>query len=238
VNAVPPTTAVAHPRPLVKICGLTRREDVALAAGLGAWAVGFVFAPSPRQVTIEGARALIAVLRSGAASSLAVGVFGDTSADTIAFAVDAAGLDAVQLHGAAPDARAVRRLLSGTRPEVLIVQAVPVAAEGVDVARLRAAVARAEEAADLVLFDTRAGGRSGGTGVRFPWHLAREAAGASPYLVAGGIGPEHAREALERSGAWGVDASSGVERAPGIKDEARLRALFVCVSDRAEGTTS
>ena len=107
-----------HPRPLVKVCGLTRPEDVILAVELGAWAVGFVFAPSPRQVTVEVARGLATAAREAARTSrspgglprgpLTVGVFGDCSPEAIAEVVHAVGLDAVQLHGSRPDALALR----------------------------------------------------------------------------------------------------------------------------------
>ena len=100
--------------PVVKICGLTRVDDVVLAAELGAWALGFVFAPSPRRLTPAGARGLIVeaaerlargtVPAGGAGRArlpLTVGVFGDAPADEIAEVADLVGLDAVQLHGAA-----------------------------------------------------------------------------------------------------------------------------------------
>ena len=99
--------------PVVKICGLTRVEDVVLAAELGAWALGFVFAPSPRRLTPAAARGLIAeaaerlargTVRAGGAGRarlpLTVGVFGDAPADEIAEVAGIVGLDAVQLHGA------------------------------------------------------------------------------------------------------------------------------------------
>jgi len=219
---------------LVKVCGLTRSEDVTLAAELGAWAVGFVFAPSPRRVTVERARPLVAAAQAaGRGATLTVGVFGDSTAEAILDAVQAAGLDAVQLHGSAPGARAVRDALGHRAPQVLIIEAIPVRAAGSAAGELRAAVAAAREAADLLLFDSRAHGWFGGTGTPFPWALAREAAGGSPFLVAGGIGPRNAQEALDVSGAIGVDVSSGVESSPGVKNEGSLRALFGAVEGAA-----
>lgn len=122
------------PGPVVKICGLTRPEDVQLAYRLGAWATGFVFAPSPRRVTVERARELLRQTReqatgaaalNGAATAgpaledlrlsrpLAVGVFADCSAAEIARAVRLVGLDAVQLHGCrGPRAAEVRQALA------------------------------------------------------------------------------------------------------------------------------
>jgi phosphoribosylanthranilate isomerase len=247
-------TSVTGPpaTPLVKICGLTRPEDVALAVALGAWAVGFVFAPSPRRVTADEARPLVAIARAAAPPGasdraqlgwndrrpLTVGVFGDASPQAIVEAVDSAGLDAVQLHASEPGARAVRDALGDRAQQVIIIQAVAMPAAGAAppdlhaaAVMLQSAVAGAREAADLLLFDTRSGGQFGGTGTPFPWALAREAAAGAPFLVAGGISPHNARAALEASGAAGIDVSSGVERSPGVKDEGSLRALFAELSE-------
>lgn len=260
------------PGPVVKICGLTRLEDVLLARALGAWALGFVFAPSPRRLTPAEARGLID--RAAAAPSpsggpgapLAVGVFGDVTAGEVARVVRHVGLDAVQLHGrSGPAAAEVREALAGwvcpralggargaagpaavagpargtgtppapalSAPELLIIQAVPVGPEEVSSGTLRAAIAAAGAEADLVLLDTRATGRLGGTGTTFPWRLAREAAEGAAFLVAGGIGPENVRAALEESTAWGVDVSSGVESKPGCKDAGLMGELVARVWD-------
>ena len=225
----------------VKVCGLTRREDVALASGLGAWAVGFVLAPSPRRVTTEQARELADVARACAARSphgrrpLALGVFVDASAEEIADAVVVADLDAVQLHAPRPGAAAVRAALGERARDILVIQTVAVPAEGASSAALKEAVASLRKGADLLLFDTSSGGRSGGTGVTFPWDLAREAGAGLPFLVAGGLGPQNVAQALAASGAFGADVSSGVESAPGVKDHAALRALFAALEEPSEG---
>jgi phosphoribosylanthranilate isomerase len=238
--------------PVIKICGLTRVDDVVLAARLGAWAVGFVFAPSPRRLTPHRARALIVeaaallsgtgAVREGAARSglpLTVGVFGDVSADEIAETAEDVGLDAVQLHGPATSdgsaAAAVRAALharngsTSRASRVLIIQAVAVPAGGADPGALQETVAAAEVAADVVLLDSKMAGRFGGTGTSFAWPLARAAAGGCPLLVAGGITPDNVATALVESGAWGVDVSSGVELTPGVKDPERLVRLFAHV---------
>jgi phosphoribosylanthranilate isomerase len=230
----------AAARPRVKVCGLTRADDAALAARLGAWAVGFVLAESPRRVTAEQAADLAAAARAAAPTGIdgaeggprMVGVFVDASPETIAAAVDQAGLDAVQLHGPQPGAEAVRAALGGRASEVIIIQAVPVPDSGADLGGLCAAVATTRRGADLLLFDTQSAGRFGGTGTRFRWELAREAAAGTPFLVAGGIGPLNVRQALAASGAVGVDVSSGLESSPGVKHHDMLRALFATL----EGT--
>jgi phosphoribosylanthranilate isomerase len=263
--------------PVVKVCGLTRVDDVVLAAELGAWALGFVFAPSPRRLTPAGARGLIAeaaerlARETGPAGGpgrarrpLTVGVFGDVSADEIAEVAGMVGLDAVQLHGAdcrdGSAAAAVRAALlerqvgarqarpaapgfaPGITPRVasdsvcgarpLIIQAVAVPAEGDDAAALAEAVAAVlhtaggERGADIVLLDSKVAGRFGGTGTAFAWALVRAVADGCPVLVAGGLTPDNVATALDESGAWGVDVSSGVELSPGVKDPDKLVRLF------------
>jgi len=269
---VPPLSGAGAfpPGPVVKICGLTRAEDVIAARDLGAWALGFVFAPSPRRLAPDAARRLIeraaetapsapelvqasaddqgafAFPAFPAAASLAVGVFGDVAAEEVARTVEQVGLDAVQLHGrSGPSAGSVRqalagwerplRLAGGRRAEtpqgILIIQAVPVDAHESDPRTLRERIERARADADLILLDSREAGRFGGTGAPFPWGLAAEAAAGSPLLVAGGIGPDNARAALERSAAWGVDVSSGVEVSPGVKDVRLMEQLFVRLAE-------
>ena len=218
--------------PMIKICGLTHLDDVLLARDLGAWAVGFVFAPSPRRLTPAAARGIVEGLsggdrpRGGAAVPHTVGVFGDIPAEEIASVVGQVGLSAVQLHGAeGPGGDAVRAALADLGRPVLVIQAVPVDPEDTDVAALRQAVVEARGAADIVLLDTRLRGRFGGTGAALPWSLVAAAA-EGEVLIAGGISPDNIEQAVRESRAWGVDVSSGVERSPGVKDARLMRQLF------------
>ena len=257
-----PAAATGGPRPLfppgrgpaVKICGLTQEEDVALACELGAWAVGFVLAPSPRQVDPADITRLLE--RVPARAALAVGVFVEESASEIADAAREAGLDAVQLHGGdrGPSVAEVRRALSALggstsddkRPDggrvgswpPLVIAVVTVSPDEDDPAELREKV-DAVAAADMLLFDTHVNGSGGGSGVSSSWSLVRQAAGDRPFLVAGGISPANARIALQQSGACGIDVASGVESSPGKKDERSLRALFAALRPQdEEGTRS
>lgn len=250
------TPQVSGPGPAIKICGLTRLYDLLLAGELGAWAVGFVFAAGPRRLTPAAARRLVEGLAaatqgpwtsaegaaSGASASgrqgatagrstppLTVGVFGDVSADEIARVVSEVGLDAVQLHAAeGPSGDVVREALAEVGRSAIIIQAVPVDPRETEAATLRRAVTRARRQADIVLLDTQMGDRFGGTGRALPWSLVGEA-GLGEVFVAGGIGPENVEAALDESGAWGIDVSSGVECSPGVKDAQLLRRLFARV---------
>ncbi len=234
------------PGPVVKICGFTRSDDIIVAARAGVWAVGLVFAPSPRRVKPSEARDLLQRVgtRRGVEGDgvrprggpLTVGVFVDASAAGIADVVRYVGLDAVQLHGAGgPSPDEVRAALSDWeaplllaggeetdellegRRQPLVIQNVPVSVEGEDCADLALRLARADADADVLMVDASVKGRCGGTGQVVPWQMVAEAAAGRRFLLAGGIGPLNVREALATSGAWGVDVSSGVERDPGIK---------------------
>lgn len=221
----------------IKICANTNLADAQLAAELGADAVGFVFAPSQRQVTPaqvgEIARALPGAVEK-------IGVFASKSAGEIIGAVAVAGLTGVQLHGKM-DVTLLRMLNAATEGRLRIVQTVAYeiaepqreVADERFVAALEAALA--EPGVSAVLLDTAKEGASGGLGVAFDWkHVAplveksfaraEFVSGTRPRLiVAGGLRPGNVREAIAAFRPWGVDVASGVEAFPGRKDPNRLR---------------
>lgn len=234
----------------MKICGLTRVEDALLACELGAWAIGLVFAPSPRQLSLGAAAELVRSLRACgvtspletadcspgkcAKSPFVVGVFAEVSAEEVVGTALEVGLDGVQLHGeGGPDAWTLRTSLRREGCSALIIRTVPVEPEldpagGSRLARRASEVARD---ADLVLLDTRTSGGFGGTGKAFPWQYAGALTIDAPVLIAGGIRPENVARALLASGAQGVDVSSGVESEPGVKDPELMRRLFRAVQE-------
>jgi indole-3-glycerol phosphate synthase/phosphoribosylanthranilate isomerase len=193
----------------VKICGLTRIEDVREAASAGATHAGFIFVPgTPR--ALDSADALVA--QAKALGLRAVGVFRDAPPEEVERSARSLGLDAVQLHGSEED-------LAGLRP------ALP---ESCEIWALSAVDSMAEpvrSGADRTLFDTRLGDSSGGTGTTFDWSLVAGAPELARAFLAGGIGPENAR-AAQKIGAYGLDVGSGVEASAGRKDRTKLRALF------------
>ena len=193
----------------VKICGLTTRADVAAAAEAGATHAGFIFAgQSPRRVAGEAVQLAAQARRLGLQ---AVGVFGGNDRHEIGYLTRKLGLQAVQLHGD-QDVRELRAELPA-ESEIWAVSGV-----GDDVGSSR-------HGADRTLFDTRSGGRTGGTGKVFDWSLVGGHPDLPKAFIAGGIGPANAR-AAQRVGAFGIDVGSCVEAAPGRKDRARLQALF------------
>jgi len=199
----------------VKVCGLTRPEDVDLACDLGAAYVGFNFASvSPRRVSIEEARRLASVAPAGV---LRVGVFVEESDASIGAAVAAARLDLLQIHRPLSE-NDLERL---PRPVIAVARvagrAVELPAEQV-IAKCRS-----------LLFDTVVPERPGGTGVAFDWAVLGHRRFPIPILLAGGLDAGNVGEAIFRVRPGAVDVASGVEASPGIKDEKRMRAFFEAV---------
>lgn len=233
----------------MKICGLTRPEDARLAAEAGADAVGLNFVPgSPRCLGPDVARAVAAAVPRGV---LRVGVFAGATAAEILDVVRAVGLDAVQLHGhlgPAPPAGGSARVgvdppdLCGRLGGVPIIRAVRLTPgsqpDGLEEARrwIEAAAATGGPPA-LALIDAQPPadgppGTLGGTGATVDWdRLAKTPPLSVPMALAGGLNPANVVAALFATGLRRVDAASGVESAPGIKDPARMQA-FVAAARR------
>jgi len=220
---------------LVKICGLTRHEDVRAAVEAGAWACGFVLTDSPRRVSTLQARELAAE----AGTALTVGVFTTEPAETIADAVLAAGLRCVQLSAGA-DGCTVAEVHAALRRcfEAASHDAVSVAGTFADRAEHVAHVIAARDTpdafdADLVLFDARLPDAYGGTGQRLDWsHVAAEVRGLPEgigIVLAGGLAAMNVGAAIRAVRPRAVDVSSGVESAPGVKDPAAIEAFIGAV---------
>jgi phosphoribosylanthranilate isomerase len=211
----------------VKICGNTNLEDAQLAAQLGADAVGFVFATSPRQVTAAQVAAITPHLPSHVEC---VGVFHSSDAAQIAAIVHEAGLTAVQLHGTL-DEPLTQRLAGKFKGSVRIIQTlhwtVAPATES-PAALLTAQIERIARLGftDRILIDSKVGAATGGTGVAFDWNAARALFASAPsglhLIVAGGLNPQNVAHAIAQLKPWGVDVSSGIESSPGRKDPALL----------------
>jgi phosphoribosylanthranilate isomerase len=213
----------------VKICANTNAEDVLEAVARGADAVGFVFAPSKRQVNAAQVARITRQMTPGVER---VGVFADQDVEAIAAAVHEAGLDAVQLHGGVNPELAVAlraRLGSG----VSIIHTVPWTV-GEDDASERAVREQLQllqdfASADRVLLDAKVGAASGGLGISFDWDRAKPVLADFPTLrviVAGGLRPENVGAAVRTLRPFGVDVASGVESTPGKKDSSKLKSFI------------
>jgi len=192
---------------LIKVCGMTRREDVRAAVDAGADLVGFLFAESPRRIDPERARDLRREL-SGTAVR-AVGVFCNEDLRRVREIAESVPLDTVQLHGDEDHEYAA----AVGHP---VIRAISVRSAG-DWAGWE------EYPAELFLLDADHPGRRGGTGTTFDWDLLTGAPFSRPFLLAGGLHPGNVAEAIERVRPFGVDVSSGVEAAPGIKSDEKIR---------------
>ena len=211
----------------VKICGLSHPEHVAAAVDAGARYVGFVFfARSPRAVTAEQAAALALDVPAGVAR---VGLFvnpDDAALDAVLAQVP---LDIIQLHGSEPPERVAEiKALTG----LPVMKAVGVAGPGdLDALWDYGLVA------DMVLIDAKAppgADLPGGNGLPFDWRLLAGRRIVKPWLLAGGLTPQNVAEAIRLTGAAGIDVSSGVETAPGVKDSGLMRD-FVAAATAASG---
>jgi phosphoribosylanthranilate isomerase len=194
---------------LVKICGITRLEDARFAVECGANALGFVFWPaSPRSIDPGRAQAIAAALPPFVTP---VGVFVNQPADYVNAVAAAVGLGVVQLHGD----EGVEFAASVNRP---VLKAMTLASDDTAFDRWPSET--------MVLLDAHDPVRRGGTGRTIDWTRAASVAARRPIVLAGGLNPDNVADAIERVRPFGIDVSSGVEAAPGVKDHGRLRRLF------------
>jgi phosphoribosylanthranilate isomerase len=199
---------------LVKICGITRLEDAELAVECGASAVGFVFWPnSPRFIDPVRAQAIAARLPPFVTP---VGVFVNQPASDVNAVAALVGLGAVQLHGD----ESIEYAGTMTRPVLKAMTLTGTADHTFD---------RWPPTA-MVLLDAHDPLRRGGTGETVDWTRAAAVALRRRVMLAGGLTPDNVIDAIDRVRPFGIDVSSGVESSPGIKDAARLKALFEAVS--------
>lgn len=214
---------------VVKICGLSTPETLEVALEAGADMVGFVFfEASPRHVGLGAARELG---RQAQGRALKVALTVDADDATLDNCIEALRPDLLQLHGAESVAR-VRDIKQ--KFGLPVMKALPVAGAA-DLAPLPGYAA----VADRILFDARApkdATRPGGLGVPFDWHLLDDLRLAIPFMVGGGLHAGNVAEAIRVTHAGGVDVSSGIESAPGVKDTELIRAFIRAAREAACAT--
>jgi phosphoribosylanthranilate isomerase len=214
----------------IKICANTNLEDAQLAAELGADAVGFVFAPSPRQVTAAQVASITPHLPK---HTERIGVFPALEAEEIARIAEQAGLTAVQLHGGVSHTL-VEQLHEIFQRRIAIIQTLhwQIDATGTSAATVaeHLKTIAANGLVDRVLIDSKVGLSTGGTGISFDWTAASttlaEAAPALKLIVAGGLHHDNVADAIQKLSPWGVDVASGVEKSPGQKSPEKLTAFI------------
>jgi phosphoribosylanthranilate isomerase len=202
----------------IKICGMTRVEDATEAARLGVDAVGLVFYPkSPRHVSVERARELVAALP---AFVTVTALFLDPSEAEVRRVLDNVRVELLQFHGGEP-AEFCRGF---GRPYI---KAVPMGSRA-DIAEY----AHRHAGAAALLLDSHIAGQKGGTGVSFDWTTIPKFTGP-PLILAGGLSADNVATAIRIVQPYGVDVSSGVESQPGLKDAAKMAAFIREVNDAA-----
>lgn len=196
----------------VKVCGITRMEDALLANDLGVFALGFIFTESPRQISIENARAIINALPE---SLLSVGVFIDESLSTILSHVEQTRIKAVQLHGR-ESAQFISELKSRS-PETIVIKSIGVNELGL--------VQNPEEFEDLdyFLFDSMDSRHHSPSRPLILWKTLTSLRLNTPFFVAGGLNSDNVIEIIKNLRPYGVDVSSGVEHEIGKKSPEKIR---------------
>ncbi|HWW52603.1 MAG TPA: phosphoribosylanthranilate isomerase [Acidimicrobiales bacterium] len=191
----------------VKICGITSEEDALLAVAMGADAVGFVFAPSPRQVQPPVVADIVKRLPP---EIMTVGVFRDEAPQRVIDLVNKTGLFAAQLHGhESPEVtKAVKEHVR------FVIKGFAASEKALD--------HYADHHADAILIDAP----SPGSGQLFDWSLSDRVSDRTRLVLAGGLTADNVAEAISAVQPWGVDVSTGVESTPGHKDAVKLRAFL------------
>ncbi len=191
----------------VKICGITNEDDALFAVAMGADAVGFIFAPSTRQIA---AQQVFNITRRRPPEILTVGVFRDELPSRVIDTVNRAGLKAAQLHGhespgmVAEVAEQIRWVIKA------------VVAGSPDARRIK------DFGTDLIMVDAP----NPGSGELFDWSLLGEVPEGPRLILAGGLDPDNVATAVRKVQPWGVDVSTGVEKSPGRKDPMKVK-LFI-----------
>jgi len=196
----------------IKICGITNQYDASLAVELGADALGFIFAPSPRKVTPQQARHIIEGLPPFVQT---VGVFVDESLSRIRDIADFCGLEMIQLHGDEPP-----NFCAALMPHVIKGFRLNDSSSLSHITDYRGKIR-------AVLLDTYQKGLQGGTGKTFDWNLAiRAKSMGMPIIISGGLRPSNIYSAIATVQPYAIDVNSGIEESPGVKNPFLMKSLM------------
>ena len=202
----------------IKICGITNEEDGLAAARLGADALGFVFAPSPRRISPEKARQIIKALPPLVQK---VGVFVDEDLGEVSSVAEMCGLDILQFHGSESadycdscKQRVIKAIRLRNRQDL---KSLP----------------EYDGIVHALLLDTYLPDKLGGTGMAFNWEWASEAGKYGRIILAGGLNPGNVAAAISIVKPYGVDASSSLEKSPGVKDHEKIMQFIAEVRQAA-----
>ena len=207
----------------IKICGIREEVHALAAVEAGADFVGFVFAPTRRQVSPAKAREIVDTVKKSNSAIKPVGVFVDTPASEVNRIADSCGLDWVQLSG--NESWEYCRQIA--RPIIKAIRIGQQLCEEIN-AELTVGLKTLSPQRFISLLDSQVEGKYGGTGITFDWSLAQQVAKEFTVIIAGGLNPENVARVIEIATPWGVDVSSGVET-DGTKDIAKIKAFIEAV---------
>lgn len=207
----------------IKICGIREEVHALAAVEAGADFIGFVFAPTRRQVSPAKAREIVDTVKKSSSAIKTVGVFVDTPASEVNRIADFCGLDWVQLSG--NESWEYCRQIA--RPIIKAIRIGQQLREEIN-AELTVGLKTLSPQRFITLLDSQVEGKYGGTGITFNWRLVQQVAKEFPVIIAGGLNPENVAQAIEIATPWGVDVSSGVET-DGTKDIAKIKAFIEAV---------
>ncbi|MBA7564170.1 N-(5'-phosphoribosyl)anthranilate isomerase [subsurface metagenome] len=210
----------------VKICGIREEVHALAAIKAGADFIGFVFAPTRRQVSPAKAREIVDAVKKRSSAIKTVGVFVDTPASEVNRLADFCRLDWVQLSG--NESREYCRQIA--RPIIKAIRIGQQLRKEIN-AELTAGLKTLPPQRFIILLDSQVEGKYGGTGITFNWRLAQQVVREFPVIIAGGLNPQNVAQAIEIAAPWGVDVSSGIETG-GIKDVAKIKAFIEAVRRR------
>lgn len=199
----------------IKICGISNLEDALLAADLGANALGFIFASSPRQISKNTVSQITKRLPPFVTR---VGVFVNESSKIVNETAFECGLDVVQLHGEeSPEycAQMLCRVIKSLR-----------ISENQKIDELNLQLIKYEPFVSAFLFDTYSPEKHGGTGKTFDWSILQNISTHRPIIISGGLTPENIPELLKMFSPYAIDVNSGVESSPGKKDSEKLKSII------------
>ncbi len=207
----------------IKICGIREGVHALAAVEAGVDFIGFVFAPTRRQVSPAKAREIVDTVKKSSSAIKPVGVFVDTPASEVNRIADFCGLDWAQLSG--NESWEYCRQIA--RPIIKAIRIGQQLREEIN-AELTVGLKTLSPQRFITLLDSQVEGKYGGTGITFNWRLAQQVAKEFPVIIAGGLNPENVAQAIEIATPWGVDVSSGVET-DGTKDIAKIKAFIEAV---------
>jgi phosphoribosylanthranilate isomerase len=208
----------------IKICGIKTEGQALAAAGAGADFIGLVFAPSPRQVTPDIACKISAALKKAQPYVEVVGVFVNAAAGTVNRTVATCRLDRVQLSGD-ESWEYCREIVRPIIKAMRVTRNNPPGKVGKDI---EYGMKLLKGRKPIILLDTTADGKHGGTGQTFDWELAAPIARRFTVIIAGGLTPANVPEAIKTLSPWGVDVSTGVET-KGVKDLNKIKKFIAAV---------